>query len=166
MPRPRKHPDQLADRRASRLAGRVLTLPPTRPPAPRCPSGLGSAAQQAWRGFWDAEVALAVDPRSDLPALERWIWALDQAYREREKDAPNRVYLRFLSDLVHWAETQFGMTPLARARLGISIGTAKLTAQDLNRRIKEQRGPPDPRFAGWEDAPGPSETWANDWEEV
>jgi hypothetical protein len=46
---------------------------------------------------------------------------------------PLAGHLRFLEDAIARTETEFGLTPRARAQLGITRGQAALTAADVNR---------------------------------
>jgi len=171
MARPRKPPDQLADRRPSRVAGRIIELaaPSERQRVPRLPIGLHPAAWRAWRDYWRSPVAQAVDRLADMGALRRWAEPLSEwhtvapAVQEDRTVAgsqgqpvlsPSAGYLRHLSDEIRFYEGQFGMTPLSRSRLGLTIGHAKLTAQELNRRLEHKP------------AQVESAVWASEWEEA
>ena len=98
----------------------------------------------------------ALDARSDLSALEMWAWAKNEWYElvEEHAGAAHLATLKYLTGIIQRAEIEFGMTPLARARLGITVGQQKLTAQELNKRLereaKEQAH--DPLLDEWEEA--------------
>ena len=109
-------------------------------------------------------LAQAVDRAVDLPLIERWIQISDEYERvfaifkqtSLVKGSTGQPALNPLASYIAslWvelraAETELGMTPLARQRLGIAYGQARLTAQDLNRRLEERR-PQEPREP-WED---------------
>jgi P27 family predicted phage terminase small subunit len=114
------------------------------PPAP--PSGLGKLAKDLWARFWTSAVAGVIeDP--DLYALKRWIESVDE--RERLLRAvrkattvrgstgqpvlnPLAKRLDQLEGQIERFERQFGMTPKARADLGIATGNAAMTAAQLN----------------------------------
>jgi hypothetical protein len=48
---------------------------------PAAPAGLSKVALDAWAGFWRSPVSQAVDRDADMPALHRWIEAVND--RER-----------------------------------------------------------------------------------
>jgi P27 family predicted phage terminase small subunit len=116
-------------------------------PVPRPPTGLLVRSQRRWEAFWRSEVAQVIDLGSDLPALRRWIQASDEFERtvgliagtgrlvqgSMGQPVLNPLYglLRDLHAQITRAESEFGMTPMARLRLGLSIGELKLQAQRL-----------------------------------
>ena len=125
--------------------------------------------RRAWRDFWQSPVAQAVDRRADMPALMMWAHALNEWHTvipvfEGQRVVagsqgqpvlnPLNTYLREQAELIQHYEQHFGMTPRARAQLGLTIGAAKLTAQELNRRLGQ-----DPVAA----VPAP---WEREWEEA
>ena len=115
--------------------------------APSPPSGLLKPSRERWEAFWRSDVARAVDFDADAGRLERWIRAVDEherAGRELRKQRvvkgsmgqpvlnPLAAYLNQLEAVVAKAEEAFGMTALARMRLGIATGEAAMTAERLN----------------------------------
>jgi len=144
-------------------AGQLVALPEPRLDVPAPPRGLLSATRQAWEGFWVSEVAAAVDASSDLPAVLRLFTLLD------ERERALRVYRRarivsgsqgqpvlnpmfkalatFDAEL-RQLEDRFGLTPRGRAALGLTIGQARLTLDELNRTAIEAATSelPDPRL--------------------
>lgn len=118
---------------------------------PDPPIRLTKVAKEVWESFWSSEVSRVVDT-SDHYALRRWI----QAVNDREKIAAkvrkmplvdgsqgqpvmNPLAKRlgsFDAEILKF-EIQFGMTPKARADLGVSAGTAAMTAAQLNRMAQE-----------------------------
>lgn len=139
---------------------------PVAHPAP--PEGLLPASVNRWDEFWQSDVARAVDRNAHMGALRDWIEAVD----ERERVLPilreNRLvegsqgqpvlnplasYLGQREAVIARAEAQFGMTPGAMARLGLTVGQAKLTAATLNAML-------DRRPSGDSDS---TETWAADF---
>ena len=148
-----------------------ITLPnsPERLPVPRAPAGLLAVSRKRWRAYWESNLAQAVDRQVDLPRIERWIEISDEYEKvsallkqvplvkgSTGQPAMNPLlnYLSVLLAELRAAETELGMTPLARQRLGIEYGRARLTAQDLNRLLNERRGEweHDPRMDEWEEA--------------
>ncbi len=141
---------------------------PDRRPVPRAPAGLLAVSRKRWRAYWESNLAQAADRLVDLPRIERWIRVSD----EYEKvDAilkqtrlvkgsmgqpvltPLASYLSFLAAELRAAETELGMTPLARQRLGIEYGRARLTAKELNRWVNDRKDLT-------------REPWADQWEEA
>lgn len=114
---------------------------------PQAPSGLLRGTRRRWEAFWDSDVARAVDWRADGDRLERWIRYVDEWHRAMREYRRMRVatgsmgqpvlhplagYLAQLEQSIAKAEAEFGLTPMARMRLGIATGEAALTAQRLN----------------------------------
>ena len=135
------HTARSSEKRLTVLAGGKKRLIP-QPPADLAPSSL-----LRWAEFWQSAVADAVDARSDLGRLYRWIEAVDELnlvgpiFRKvrlvkgstgQTVLNPLAAYLGQLESVIAAAEAEFGMTPKSRARLGLTIGQAKLTAAELN----------------------------------
>lgn len=142
---------------ASQLAGRgspyrgtTATILPALPGGdlamPPYPPGISVAAKRVWAAFWESPVAPTVDLRADKPALERWILAYSEVDRLRRKirqeptvtGSMGQPVLNPIHDIMRGyirdmerAEEHFGMTPLARMRLGIAIGEAGLSLAAL-----------------------------------
>ena len=104
----------------------------TVPPKP--PAGLLKPSRDRWRQFWESPAAKAVHPESDLPRLIRWIHATDEYDRTVKVVRTSRLvrgsmgqpvlnplvaYLIHLDGLISKAESEFGMTPMARHRLNL-----------------------------------------------
>lgn len=120
-------------------------------PIPDAPKGLSAKARERWTNFWRSKLAAYVDPGSDLHRLERWIADVDEFDKLRAAYEKERIVkgsqgqprlnpiagrLKDLERQIRDAEDQFGMTPAARLKLGISFGGGgPTTAEDLNRMI-------------------------------
>jgi P27 family predicted phage terminase small subunit len=128
-----------------------------KPPIPRPPTGLLASSRRRWKAFWRCGVAQAVDPVADLHRIERWIGCVDEYERVNAAFKKGRLvkgsmgqpvlnplaqYLQQLLAEINKAEAELGLTPLARMRLGIFYGQARLTAQELNRLLDEQMHEP------------------------
>lgn len=137
MPRPPK-PKPLRQNRERRDYG-LVPLEQHPMPAPNAPSGLLTSLRRTWTAFWGSPLAQNVVLPTDIPALER-LWRLYDE-RERASRAARRQrivvgsqgqpvlhpLLRYVGDLdaeIRQLEDRFGLTPLARLRLGITQGQA------------------------------------------
>jgi P27 family predicted phage terminase small subunit len=89
---------------------------------------------------------------ADRYRLERWITTVDEYERISAAFKQTRIvkgstgqpvlnplsqYLQQLLAEINKAEAELGLTPLARMRLGIAYGEAKLTALELSRAVDE-----------------------------
>lgn len=99
---------------------------------PDPPAGLLKAARDRWEAWWTSPAAGDVDLSSDLPRLIRWIEQTDEYDRVAAVVRKTRLvkgsqgqpvanpligYLGQLEGQITRAETDFGMSPLARHRL-------------------------------------------------
>jgi len=139
-----KPPDALAFRRAGRY--RPLVIAEGERPVPPCPEGVVTKARDAWNHLWRSPLRQAY-AESDLPALHRWVWWYDQWLRTAEQitqtgptrsgargDVVLRPSVRFLKaceEALQSLEEAFGMTPLARMRLGITCSEGQSTVELL-----------------------------------
>ncbi len=134
-------------------SGLVLTASERLPRVPKPPDGLLASSRKYWRSYWESDVAKAADRKVDLPRVVRWIRVLDEYDRidaifKQTRLVKGSTGQPALNPLAGWlvslmaelraAETELGMTPLARQRLGIAYGQARLTAQELNRLLDER----------------------------
>ena len=106
---------------------------------PKPPPGLLKPARDRWRQFWESKSALSVDLASDMPRLIRWIQASDEYDRTARTIRSARLvkgsmgqpvlnplvaYLVHLESMITRTEKEFGMTPMARARLNLKRPSA------------------------------------------
>jgi P27 family predicted phage terminase small subunit len=123
-----------------------------KPDPPKCPVGLLATSRKIWRELFASPLARAIDVQADLFKLTRWIGAVDEYQRCAAVFRKARLvkgstgqpvlnplsgYLVNLEATITRIETEFGMGPLSRMRLGIATGQAALTAEELNRRLDE-----------------------------
>lgn len=130
--------------------------------APKAPAGLLAVTRGEWRGFWAGPLAsLVVD--SDLPTLARLFECRDRRRRylaKVDEDGPlvegstgqqvAHPLLRQVSILdgeVRQLEDRFGLSPMARLRLGAQLGDAKRSLADLDA-VVAAKADLDPRFGG------------------
>lgn len=117
---------------------------------PEAPKGLLKGSIERWDAYWHSPVAqIARDSAGiDLPGLHRWILNVDEWSRAMRSLRRKRIvhgsmgqptlnplaaYLAQREAAIREAESAYGMTPIARLRLGIAVGQARLTAQQLNK---------------------------------
>jgi P27 family predicted phage terminase small subunit len=113
-----------------------------------------AATRRAWERYWRSDVATVVTD-ADHDAIERLFLLRDEHARamravrstgqrlvsgSRNQPRLNPIYdLVFkLEGAIHTLETELGLSPLARARLGIAVGQATLTAAELNRLTRDR----------------------------
>jgi P27 family predicted phage terminase small subunit len=113
--------------------------------APAPPPGWLKATRQAWDAYWRSDVARAV-AEVDLAAVERYFAYLDEwrramrGYRAQRltRGSTGQVVVHPLAGQVARLETmlarlerELGLTPMARARLGVTIGEAARSLEEL-----------------------------------
>lgn len=147
-----KPPSELVYRRGGRAKALVPVTAAN--PAPRLPDELGDHAAAVWAAFWASKVSGAVDLDADGEALRHWIRCVDE--REKLRGATARAPLvkgsheqlmlnplfrriRELNREIARAEEHFGMTPLARMRLGVTYLQEQAAKEDLE--AKRERRP-------------------------
>lgn len=136
---------------------------------PEPPAGLLAGSIERWEAYWRSQVAkIARDSGGiDLPGLHRWILNVDEWTRAMRSLRRKRVvlgsmgqptlnplagYLAQREAAIREAENAYGMTPIARLRLGIAVGQAKLTAQALNAQLEAPDDADGELPDGWERA--------------
>lgn len=146
MAPPRKRPDQRQDNREGR---RLTVLAGGRNAGDRPPAGRSwrKAVTEAWDAFWAGDAAEVVQPEHhhavrrlfDLRDLQARAF---EQYRKRPfvdgsmgQPVTNPAFADAmkLEAAIVALEDRFGLTPKARANLGVAIDLAALTAADLNR---------------------------------
>lgn len=162
MPARKKTPGTQQDRRPQR--SRVTTLAVVRdsdksdkpeiPPLPKAEGGLLVTTKEAWLAFWTGPTA-PVAEQVDRVITERWILAYDEwrralnAVRKARlvKGSKGQPVMNPLADwaasreaAMRLAEKEMGVGLKSRADLGVSIGQAQLTAEELNRMTEESDG--------------------------
>ena len=151
MPGPiRKHPNR-RQRSNGRLesgsvVGRIESTPPP-------DDSWRPEIQSHWETFWKSSVAHLVDRGAHLPALRRLFSLRDRRIMLSELcDAEPlvtgsqgqtvlnpafRAMMQVCAE-VRMLEDRFGMSPRARLQLGITLGEARPTLEDLNRSLGEE----------------------------
>jgi P27 family predicted phage terminase small subunit len=116
------------------------------PDVPAAPSGLLAVTQARWAAYWGSPVAAAADPVTDLAAVERLFIAYDELTRAGRAFRKQRVvegsmgqptlnplnrYIAQLTTEIMQLEDRLGLTPKARLALGIQLGEARRSLNDL-----------------------------------
>jgi len=119
------------------------------PPEP--PAGLLAATRAAWAGFWASPLAALVI-EADHPALERLFELYDERARAWREYREHRVVegsqgqpvanplfrvAMALDVEVRALEDRYGLTPAARLKLGIRLGEAARSLEDLARDLDD-----------------------------
>lgn len=170
IPKPRETRQRWAKRPE---VGIVKVDPADKPVIPLAPKGLTTASKKRWRTFWLSPLASVVEISTDLHRVERWIQAVDEYEKVGKVFRSSRLvkgstgqpvlnplasYLASLEATISRAEQELGMTPLARLKLGIAVGQAKLTAEALNKSLSEA-GQDRPQIVD-------AEAWEAEWQEA
>ena len=114
---------------------------------PKAPEGMLKKTRDQWAAFWGSDVAAVCSPPTDLPALER----LFSLYDERERCArairksplvtgsqgqpvlnPLSRQVGAVDPEIRQLEDRFGLTPMARLKLGVRFGQAAQSLDSLN----------------------------------
>lgn len=135
----------------ARSAVDIIPPPPTRTTGDQ----LGLRALRAWEAFWSSDLVGALDAAGvDTVVLVQWIRTIDRIENigaevdaavtvpgSKGQTVPNRLWttLMALEDKLLRYANELGTTPRARAQLGIMAGQSTLTADAVNRRIRERR---------------------------
>ena len=133
------------------------------PLVPEAPEGLLASTVDAWNAYWRSDVAQAVGPEN-LVTVRRLFELTDQRDRAMDvvrqtlvvRGSKDQLRLNPVADLVCKLETailrletELGLTPMSRARLGIATGQAQLTLEEINDRFRQGKKPSrrkDPRL--------------------
>lgn len=106
-----------------------------------------------WHAYLESDVALAVDAASDWPALERLFLMYDERERYRRElhkrplvegsmgqpvSHPFESAVASLDSRIKDLEDRFGLSPKARAQLGVEVGAAQRSLDEMNARIARE----------------------------
>jgi P27 family predicted phage terminase small subunit len=161
LPGPPPKPAQRRQGTARRDLG--LVEAPAVPDIPAPPRGLLKTTREAWAAFWSSPVAAAVDRVSDLATLVRLFELRDERERCWRAVRSERLVLgskgqpalnplcRRVSTLdreITALEDRFGLSPLARLKLGVQFHEAARSLEELNRLLaRADDDEPDPRIS-------------------
>lgn len=166
-------PPKPADRRQRRNTPALgLAETPSRLATPDPPAGLSDETLATWESYWSSPVAGAV-VESDLPALHRLFGYRDAWTRTAQDLAdleatdgiivigstgqpvlhPLTKLLGSIEANMRPLEDRFGLTPLARLRLGITVAEAESSLAAHNARITADARPPGSAVDGGQPRP-------------
>lgn len=126
---------------------------------PHMPSGLCSAAQSAWRDFWD-DALCGVMRNPDASMALRWVKNLDRYYRlmasadgepivtgstGQYRINPGYDLALKIEASIKADEQQLGIGPLNRLRLGVALSESAKSLADLNAEVEDDDEDDDPR---------------------
>jgi P27 family predicted phage terminase small subunit len=124
------------------------------------PEGLLISTQGLWRKFWKSALAGAMEPESDTGAIVRLFTLYDErerafrAYRRKRliEGSQGQMVLNPMARAmsvfdaeIRQLEDRLGLTPRARLQLGIQLGEAAKSLQELNRMLDDDHEDSDPR---------------------
>lgn len=143
MPGPAPKPANERQRRNHRDIGEIVPIESARL-IPNHPPGLLAITKAAWESFWTTPLAQIITD-ADLPALHRLfdlydeldrIWRAAKKHRivtgSQGQDVLNPLYKQSdsLRNEIRQLEDRFGLTPMARLKLGVKFGEAKRSLAD------------------------------------
>ncbi len=123
---------------------------------PEPPKGVKAEVKELWSRLWQTPVGRAWDPDMDGPLLERYARTLHRWINANRDVAalesvvtygstgqlvlhPITKYIQDLETQLMRMEDKLGLSPMARARLGLTIAEGELTAAQLNDMVKSKR---------------------------
>lgn len=142
----------------SRVERATLTVIDATPTVPAPPIKLRAPVLRKWESLWRSQVAKFIDPDADAGALERWCehwneWHRLSAVLKRRpfltgsqgQAVINPLYtvLEQVTKHLERFEDDFAARPKARVRLNLEGVQGALTAEQLNRMLRDDRGSSD-----------------------
>jgi P27 family predicted phage terminase small subunit len=140
---PAPKPASERQRRNKRDVGQLVPIESARI-IPGPPPGLLALTKSAWEAFWTTPLAQLITD-ADLPALHRLfdlydeldrIWRAAKKHRivtgSQGQEVLNPLYRQAdsLRGEIRQLEDRFGLTPMARLKLGVKFGEAKRSLAD------------------------------------
>lgn len=138
----------------ARPTGTVSLLPVADVPErviPDPPPDLLPDVMEQWEAFWQSDVSQVIQPEN-MAQVRRLFLFYDQYSRAMAvarkalavKGSTGQIRVNPLADhalkldaSIVRLENELGLTPLSRARLGLTIGQAQLTVEEVNRMAME-----------------------------
>jgi hypothetical protein len=138
--RRQKHPDSLVFKRAGRYRPLRTVVPKAEPMELACPEGLHPKAQKAWALLSESDLGRAFKA-TDVFGLKRWIWYCSEWHRAIELQGDRRYVFR-IERAIRELEKAYGLDPLSRLRLGLTLVDEARAVHSLKARVlpEEFRG--------------------------
>lgn len=157
MPRPPK-PTALRANRERRDVG-LVPLSGGAVQAPDPPPGLLASSKASWARFWSSPLARITVPDTDLLALSR-LWSLydERARMQRgirkarlvkgsmgqPRANPLYAQMAVFDAEIRQLEDRFGLSPRSRLQLGVILGDAARSLEDVNAELESDEPDDDP----------------------
>jgi len=127
--RRQKHPDALVFKRAGRYRPLRAVVAEAEPLDLACPEGLHPNAQKAWALLSESDLGRAFKA-TDVFGLKRWIWYCSEWHKATELRGDGRYVFR-LERAIRELEKAYGLDPLSRLRLGLTLVDEARAAHSL-----------------------------------
>jgi hypothetical protein len=102
--------------------------------SPECPEGLHPKAAEAWATLWGSSLAGAFH-ETDVFGISRWAWYLSEWFKATSLPGDRR-YVISIEKAIREFERFYGLDPLSRVRLGLTLVDQAKAAEGL----KEPQG--------------------------
>lgn len=140
-----------------RTQGLRVVTPDESQPIPSAPADTQPNARKRWRMFWTSAMSTAIDLKSDTEAIYRWLHCMSE--RERLQPLADKsplvkgstgqlvsnplyaIIAQYSKEIARF-EDHFGMTPIARFRLGITAVEHERGVRDLRHDLDQARTAP------------------------
>ena len=117
------------------------------------PPKVSKRLKELWNKLWSSELAAHFNQETDPPAMER-LFLLYERVNKYEREAardgnvskgstgqkqmhPLLKAADVLRPQILQLEDRFGLTPMARLKLGIALGEAAISLDEMNKRLNE-----------------------------
>lgn len=139
-----------------RTQGLRVVTPDEGSPIPVAPADTQPNARRRWRQFWQSRMSTAIDLKSDSEAIYRWLHCMSERERlqplaDAEPVIPGQktrvanplyaIIAQYSKEIARF-EDHFGMTPIARFRLGITAVEHERGVRDLRHDLDQAQRTP------------------------
>lgn len=146
MPGPAPKPKERRQR-ANKRWGPKLVRQAQDAEFPEAPREFLNVTKIQWEAYWHSPLAEVVEVGTDLPAIHRYFWLLDEMERSRREFRKERLVegskgqpvmnplakqINAMASEARQLEDRLGLTPKSRAHLGVTLGEARKSLADLN----------------------------------
>jgi P27 family predicted phage terminase small subunit len=151
-PKPAERRQRRNERTSTERAGvGLVALPGGKIEPPSAPTGLLKASREDWAAFWRSPLGSLV-VEADYPALRRLFTLYDERFRAYQGFRKARLVagsmgqtvlsplfaaMKSMDAEIRALEDRFGLSPIARLRLGVALGEAAKSLEELNRGLDD-----------------------------